>query len=361
MSMERAKYFEQLRQVSDAVKPVIEKYVVALQQKYKGICSDIFYLISERLKSNVLLLKPFLIKLSYELSGGKDWEKFVPVYAAAELINISSYQANSSFDGKNGITTQVERHNQFIASMITREIVADILHDITGSIIDYIQAEKIYHSLSESNKHIYLGQYYELNILTKDSFNIDYDFSFYLDLYIEKCKLLSGIFSGECAFIGGVLSDITEDDLTALKMFGINFGIGLHIVNEVGDFVPSYLISDGSLKKSFDQYSDLKKGKLTLPIMYILKFGDDYQKNRILNILGQHDVSQSDLEEATCIMINSGAYSFSKKIVKNFMKEAKDALHYFQPSWTRSLLSIMLSQLRSNKYFTNLRRFTNGC
>jgi geranylgeranyl pyrophosphate synthase len=357
--MDRIEYFEELRETSKTVKPIIEKYSTTFYQRYEGIYRSIFYLTSERIKKNIFLLKPFLVRLSYELTGGKNWERIAPICAAAELINISSYQANLSFDGKYGLATQDDKSNQFIASMITREMVANIVHDMI-ELISYGQAEKIAHSFAESNKFIYVGQYYDLNVLRLKSFDLSNDFSSYLKLYIERCDYLSGVFSEECAFIGGVLSGARDEELSALRAFGRNFGIGLHIVNDIGDLVPSSMIKVSRLKKRYDQYSDIKHGKLTLPIMHFLKYGDEVQKKRMLEILGNSKISESDLFEITRILIISGSISFSKKLAKDYMKKAKNALRLFDASHARSLLSVMTSQLRSNKYFATLRRFANG-
>jgi len=356
--MNRNEYFKELRRTSDTVKPIVERYLDVFHRRCGGIWNGIFYLAADRTKKEALLLKPFLVRLSYEVSGGKNWEAISPICAATELINISSYQANIAFDGKYGLASEDHRNNQFIASMITREIALDIIYDMTG-VIDSTRVEKIAHSLAEANKYIYLGQYYDLSILTRKSFDLSTDFSSYLKLYIERCDNLSGIFSEQCALIGGILSNAGEEEISALRIFGRNFGIGLHIVNDIGDFAPPSTITVSSLKKNYDQYNDLKQGKLTLPIMYILKFGDDAQRKKVLEVLGKHTVLEKDLIEITQIMIISGSISFSKRLAKDYMKKAKCALRIFEPSYARSLLSMMISQVRSNKYFAALRRFTD--
>lgn len=357
--MDRIEYFEELRRTSDIIKPIIERYLGGIYQKHEGVYKRTFFLASERMKKDILLLKPFLVRLSYEITGGKHWERISPICAAAEIINISSYQANLSFDGKYGQYSRDDKNNQFIASMITRELASDMVYDMNGS-INLTQVEKIAHSFGESNKYIYVGQYYDLNILTWKSLHLFNDITSYLKLYTERCDYLSGLFSEQCALIGGILSDACEEELSALKIFGRNFGIGLQIVNDIGDFVPSNSILGNSLKKSYDQYNDLRQGKITLPIFGVLRFGDDLQKKKILEILDTCNVSESNLAEVTRIMISTGSFSFSKKLAKKYMKKAKDALRQFEPSYARSLLSMMASQIKSNKYFAALRRFIDG-
>lgn len=356
--MDRNEYFRELRYTSNTVKPIIEKYMGIFRQRNEGIYRNILYLTKERIQKNSLLLKPFLVRLSYELTGGENWEKISPICAAAELINISSYQANLALDGKYELITQEDKNNQFIASMLTREIVFDIVNELLNH-IDISIINKILHSLAESNKYIYLGQYYDQNVLISKCIDSTLEFPSYLKLYINKCYYFSGVFSEQCAFIGGVLSRATEDELIALREYGRNFGIGLHIVNDIGDFTPSSLIKSNTFKKGSDQYNDIRHGKLTLPIVYVLKFGKDSQRTKILNALQNRYVSEEDLLKITRIIINTGAFAFSKKLAKDYMKKAKHALINFEPSTARSLLSVMTSQLRSNKYFAALRRFIN--
>jgi geranylgeranyl pyrophosphate synthase len=352
--MDRATYFDELRKTSDVVKPIIARWLTAYREQHGEMYGRIFHLAEERTKKTSLLLKPLLVRLSYETSGGCFWESISPICAAAELINISSYQANLAFDGKLRSRSPEDKTGQFIASMLTREAVSDIIHDISGT-LSHAQAEIVLHGLAESNKQIYVGQYYDLAVLTCESLNLLDDFDRYLKLYLFRCQSLSGTFSGQCAVIGGVLADADADKLSGLEAFGKNFGIGLHIVNDLGDFAPRGSITNGSLKESCDQFSDIRKGKLTLPVMYVLKYGNPAQRKIMRELLGRGDACHRDLIAVSRIVVDSGAFAFSKGLAKEYMRKAKLALRVFPPGIARSLLSVMASQVRSNKYFAALR------
>lgn len=353
--MDRIDYFEELKKTSNTVKPIIKKYLGAISQKQEGLYNSILFLASQRMKKDVLLLKPFLVRLSYEITGGKDWERIAPICAAAEIINISSYQSNLSFDGKFGQTQIIDRSNQFIASMITRELASDIAHKMNG-ILDLAQIEKIVQSFGESNKHIYIGQYYDLNVLTWDLFHIFNDFESYIRLYEKRCENLSGVFSEQCALIGGILSGAGEKEVSALKVFGMNFGIGLHIANDIGDCVPHLIIKRSSLKESRDQYADLCHGKLTLPIMHALVFGNVFQRHFLEDIIIKHVILEGQEAEVAELLRQTGSIAFSKHLAKIYWKKAILSLKGFPFSRERTLLSVMLSQLRTNKYFYFFRR-----
>lgn len=359
--MNREEYFEEFRKTSSVVKDELESYLAVFDNKYSGVYNDVLYLASTRITKDILFLKPFLVRLSYEACGGRDWIKISPICAAAEFMNISSYQANLSFDGKYGIDSKTQRNNQFIASMITRELVSDIIYDVAEEgIINNEQAQKITQSFALSNKNIYIGQYEDLNILVKNSLCKISDFENFLKLYIHRCDHFSGVFSERCAMVGGILANSNESLLANMGVFGRNFGIGLHIVNDIGDFIPESNITVNSLKKEHDQYNDLRHGKLTLPIMYALTFADDSQKDILKRLIGNMNISNEDKLKVTKILWNTGAISYSKRIAKSYWRKARLSLHNLPWSKQRELMSIMISQVRSNKYFFNLRRLYSG-
>lgn len=357
--MNKLEYLKELKETSDRVKPIMKNYLDGLPGNRKGLYRSVAYLAGERLKEDSLLLKPFLVRLSFEVLGGRDWDKIVPFCAAAELINISSYQSNFSFDGKQMIISQRDKNNQFIAAFITRELALDIVRD-TINIIDARQVVRILKCFAESNKNIYVGQYYDLNIITAPYYNMLHDFEVYLNNYIKRCDYLSGVFTEQCALVGGILADADEDHLKSLGSFGRNFGIGLSIVNDVGDLVLLPKSKVNSLKKDYDQYNDLKEGKLTLPIMYVLKYGNSEYKRKLKTLIGKHQITEREKREVMDILVKSGAVAYSKKLANSYRKKAKINLKIFEPTRARNLLSMMVSQLRTNKYFYNLRRFTIG-
>jgi len=353
--MEKIEYINKLRETSNRIKPIIKNYLNELKTCNKELSKIFDYIAKERLSRNSLLLKPFLVRLAFEVVCKKDWDKIVPFCAAAELINISSYQSNFSFDSKHGITSKRDKNNQFIASFVTRELSFKIIKD-TINVFDDRKILKILECFSESNKYIYLGQYYDLNLLTLPYYDMSNDFKTYLFHYIKRCDYLSGIFTQQCALAGGILADADEVYLKSLGSFGKNFGIGLSIVNDIGDLVllPKSMIN--SLKRQYDYYKDLKQGKLTLPIMYMIKYGSSSDKTKLKSIIFNQHISEMDKRYLMEILVKSGAYNYSKKVANEYRKKAKKCLNILKPSRSRNLLAMMVSQLRTNKYFHRINK-----
>jgi hypothetical protein len=99
--MDKNIYFSHMRETTEKVFPVIIRYAEKIREINYDLYKTVMFFIDKRRQK--LLLKPFLLRLSYEICGGNEWEEIIPACAAFELLNISSYQANSSFDNKVGI------------------------------------------------------------------------------------------------------------------------------------------------------------------------------------------------------------------------------------------------------------------
>lgn len=164
----RGHYFSAMKDFTAEVKSLIEKYINTHCEDHK-ILPTVNFFLKRRLQKDCLL-KPFLAKLSYDVVGGKKIDEILPVAVVAELVNTSSYQANSVLDGKYGVLTKQDKDNQLIASIITREMADQIIDEMH---LDGYRKNKLRLLYSEANSFMYYGQFYELNILHYKNLNVD--------------------------------------------------------------------------------------------------------------------------------------------------------------------------------------------
>src|SRR3989344_8560698 len=113
-------YHKLEKQTSKEVDKIIEKYT-------DGIDPIVSFLPKKRIGHP--RLRDFSIRLGYELANGKNWKDIIPVCAAYELENCSSYVINWIFDEKGGIKTKQEINNLIVAGMQLRELAECILRD----------------------------------------------------------------------------------------------------------------------------------------------------------------------------------------------------------------------------------------
>lgn len=355
--MRRAEYFNFLQETSKLVWPTIKNYVEPFRDVNKELYDILMVFVKSRL--NGRLQKPALFRLAYELCGGKDWEKVIPAAVAFEFINISSYQANSAFDDKLGVLTKPQKDSQFIASMISRELSFKAASKIEKDFSKQ-SATKLYSSLSMSNYYIYIAQHYDLNVLKTDKIeNYNEERVFFRD-YFNRCFYGSGIINGQCAYIGGLLGGGKPEDLDSLRNFGENFGTGLQIINDLGDFVPAGF--DSLIGKAFqDQYSDFRNARLTLPLYHLLRFGNSQVKAKVRSIIDERHFDTDSLFEVTLLLIEEGVVDSVKKTAREFTERAKDQLSMFKENVSKHLLLIMATIISTNKYLFALNKIANEC
>ena len=349
--MERKKYFEIMRETSEIVDPIIVESVAYLKETNNELHAFIINIpaFKKRVEKKDKL-RPFLLRLSYELSGGKNWKKIAPACAAVEIFNISTYVDNAFFDNKNNIKEK-EKVNYVISARILRNIAEKTLRKTSKK-----NSEILMELLREIDHDGYLAQFEDMNQITKKrKFK---DFSDYLKAYLHRCEGLTGRFMENIAKIGAILAGATENQIKDLGKIGRNIGIIDQIVNDVGDFIPPEEKVVDFEKVYQDQFNDIKSGKLTLPIYHVLQSCSSKHKEIINKVLGNKKACNGDLNNVAKVLVKSGAIQYSKEVAREYYLETNRLLNNFEKSNARNLFKIMSKLHRTNKYMAAFRSFS---
>lgn len=94
-------------------------------KKLEKIDRPLFELVSANIYGRVNTkrpkLRPGLTRLGYEICGGKNWRKIIPICAAVEILNVSTYTINKIFDEKGGKWSKDRINNNIIAGIIQKK------------------------------------------------------------------------------------------------------------------------------------------------------------------------------------------------------------------------------------------------
>src|SRR5437763_12608504 len=126
----------------------------------------------------------------------------------------------------------------------------------------------------------------ELYQLTK---NGDADIS--EEEHFEIIRRKTAYLFGGCAQIGGVLGGVNKEREQALREFGFNLGIAFQLVDDLLD----YTADEGALGKPVG--GDLREGKVTLPIIYLLQRGGADADHLIRTVVSDRAVSKDQWRE----------------------------------------------------------------
>jgi octaprenyl-diphosphate synthase len=152
------------------------------------------------------------------------------------------------------------------------------------------------------------------------------------DEHFEIIRRKTAYLFGGCAQIGGVLGGVSKERELALREFGFNLGIAFQIVDDLLD----YTADETALGKPVG--GDLREGKVTLPIIYLLQHGGEDADRLIRTVVSDRAVSKEQWREITRMLRELRAPDLAYEKAIDYAGRAKRELDVFPPSREREAL-----------------------
>jgi octaprenyl-diphosphate synthase len=127
------------------------------------------------------------------------------------------------------------------------------------------------------------------------------------------------LFAG-CARIGGMLGDTTDEQQDALWDYGFKLGIAFQVVDDLLD----YTADEATLGKPIG--SDLREGKVTLPIIRLLARGDDRAAALIRAVVADRAVTPEQWREIKQLLTAADSTESAYETALEFATQAKQRL-----------------------------------
>lgn len=265
-------------------------------------------------------LRPLILLLSAELAGYGGNDRLT-LAGIIESIHTASLLHDDVIDGAEIRRGKKPAHyiwgNQIVI------LVGDFLYSNALRLAVSYKSQKIMETLSEATTRMTEG---EILQLTKTG-DPDITEDEYLEIISAKTATL---ISAACK-IGAILGSLPEEKVNALTRFGLKTGIAFQITDDILD----YMANEKNLGKRLGK--DLKEGKITLPLIYLLKSATDSEKEEIRTIIG----GKLNIRGLKKILKLFDKYdSVEKSILKarNFISEAKAELNVFPDSPAKEAL-----------------------
>ena len=176
----------------------------------------------------------------------------------------------------------------------------------------------------------------ELYQLTKNG-DIDITEDEHFDIIRRKTAYL---FAG-CAQIGGMLGTSTLEQQGALREYGFNLGVAFQLMDDLLDFTGD----TAALGKPVG--GDLREGKVTLPIIYLLQRGGDEADALIRTVVRDRAVSKDQWRDIKRLLHEHRAPELAYSKATEYGTRAKAALDVFPPSRERDALKALADYVLS--------------
>ena len=152
------------------------------------------------------------------------------------------------------------------------------------------------------------------------------------DEHFEIIRRKTAFLFGGCAQIGGMLGEVTPDRANALREYGFNLGIAFQLVDDLLD----YTADATALGKPIG--GDLREGKVTLPVIFLLRRGGDEADRIIRSVVDQRAVSPEQWREILGLLAEHRATDLAYERAVEYAERAKSCLEVFPPSLERDAL-----------------------
>jgi octaprenyl-diphosphate synthase len=155
--------------------------------------------------------------------------------------------------------------------------------------------------------------------------------------YYRIIEMKTGALFAVATELGAFLNEASPAVITAMRVFGMRLGTAYQIYDDVVD------LAGDEAKAGKTLGSDLRKGKLTLPILYLLQNAEDSEREKICNII----LSGTEEEVGTLVRraIETGALKNAVATGRRMIRESQAQLQTIAPGRHRDALEGLVATL----------------
>jgi octaprenyl-diphosphate synthase len=152
------------------------------------------------------------------------------------------------------------------------------------------------------------------------------------DEHFDIIRRKTAYLFGGCAQIGGMLGGVGRDQEAALREYGFNLGVEFQLVDDLLDLTGT----EASLGKPVA--SDLREGKLTLPIIHLLQHADGAAGELVEAVVRERSLTPERWQKIHGLLVEHGAFDYAQVKAAEHAAKAKSRLAAFPPSPERDAL-----------------------
>jgi octaprenyl-diphosphate synthase len=207
-------------------------------------------------------------------------------------------------------------------------LVGDYLYSNSLRLAVSKQNQKIMEALSEATTRMTEGEILQLNKTGDPSIT--------MDEYYKIISAKTGILISAACRIGAILAGHARETEQALAEFGLKTGIAFQLADDILD----YIAMQEDLGKKLGK--DLDEGKITMPMIHLLKVAPSSEKQEVIKIIEETAVTdrmkisaakrKANLKIITSLFLKYNAIEESFNIARGLVEEAKATLESFPDS-----------------------------
>lgn len=264
-------------------------------------------------------LRPLLVMISASFKPS-DREAVLDVAAAAELIHTASLIHDDIVDRadlRRGQVTLNKRFGDHVAVL-----TGDFLFARALEVLSRYSTFGVLEIMAEAIRVMSEGEIEQVNSA--------YDFQMSKEKYMEMVTKKTGCLFGACCEAGGRLSGMQENEISALRNYGVHLGCAFQVEDDINDIISD--LSDTGKSVGLD----ICQGLITLPAIYALNH--KIHGPVLKQMLTAEEYTPEVLHRFRHLLNESGGIRFAYAEVRRLIREAKQSLDILPHHRAKELL-----------------------
>ena len=278
-------------------------------------------------------LRPSLLLLSARLCGYQG-SRHIPLATVIEFIHTATLLHDDVVDNA-GI-----RRGKAAANTLWGSGTSILIGDFLFSKSFYLTVAdgdlNILKVLSSTTTRMAEGEVLQL---LKDS-DVETTERDYLSVVTNKTASLISV----ACQIGAILGKASAEKEKALAGYGMDVGIAFQLVDDCLD----YTSSNEELGKAIG--NDLKEGKITLPLIHVIKNAAASEREEILTAIKADDLKNSQLSSVISLINKYKGTDYTLSRARQYVENAKACLNIFEPNVERAALIALADYVVERTY-----------
>jgi geranylgeranyl pyrophosphate synthase len=311
----------------DAIEEALEEFV---QLRMAGSEAPAMRLASDILLAGGKRYRPIIAILAFEAAGGDDSSKVMKLAMATEIIHTATLVHDDIYD-----QSKVRRGKPTLHTSIglPQAIIAGDYLFALGFGLGGRHDDQVVDRVAEACGRIATGELQQLehigNLATTPE-----------DYYSIVDGKTAFPFASGC-WGAAVIAKAPEATVTALELFGMEFGRAFQMVDDLLD-----LTGEPSMGKP--RGADVHDGKMTLPIIHALTMLHGVERERLADVL--QNFSDERWEELIELLNSAESLDYVKQLIENHVERAMEALETLPRTEARDMMFelVKISESRRN-------------
>ena len=260
-------------------------------------------------------LRPTLLLLTAR-SLGEVSDTVIRFAAVMELIHNATLMHDDVIDGANTRRGRPSANSHWGNSMTV--LTGDWLYMQSFAIALRERSFEVLKRLIEITQKMVEGELLQLTLLSRT------DVKEWQLLEIARCKT-AYLFAG-CTSIPGILAGLDHRKVQKLSDVGMNLGMAFQLVDDLLDLISTQELTGKPVA------NDLKDGKVTLPIYYVLERQSPEDQGQIEHVLNERGFESVSSDKILTLVKQANGVQRTRTLADDFARKAVAELDMFPQS-----------------------------